>query len=560
MKKLITMIGVGLLGIFGMQAAHIDPAQMKLVGPTPEFKQVLSQKLTVSQLEAETVNRPERVQKRVWQSGNYIYAGYLQKIGKLTEVLALTGLDGNLMTHEDVPFYAVRFLLYRYPKGSTIENYDSEIDAVCSWPTYRTWRTTDVDPAVSSEMVPLDEFVHTEGTVKTFRWNNYSQVTSNLFPSVDQQDNVVTFPIWSNIMPELTSTYQGTGNLTFTSAGSRYTNFVLETYDEEKDNTMLIPFDFYFSNDASCSGRYNGPVELRDIVRQDFQLNLSNIHIYNGGIISSESNPNYYEMPFSYPEESWAPVRQFYIYAVSDNTEVIIDSQNQEVPFDSQLLKLNFTCAPTEVSFLSGALFSDKDVTKPFEQAWALVEPQLYYDQVYEMDFYLMNPYPGAIPTSGLSQDRDFYPWSYYDGLVVAIDGYEKNPYIFSIKNGTTEGLLMRGADMAENTYNLDYTGKIIYHYDAKNMKLTEELESVGTMDPNAAAVNAIAAEEGVNVIARNGAISVVADRDAQVAIYTLDGAVVANGKVVAGETYNVNVNKGLYLVKVGKKACKVVL
>ena len=90
-------------------------------------------------------------------------------------------------------------------------------------------------------------------------------------------------------------------------------------------------------------------------------------------------------------------------------------------------------------------------------------------------------------------------------------------------------------------------------------MKATEELESVGDYTVGTG-VESVVGEEGAKVVAANGVISVVAANDVNVAVYSIDGSVVALGNVKAGETYEVAANNGLYIVKVGKTSCKVML
>ncbi len=561
MKKFFTLVSLALCAVLGMQAELMDSSKIKFEGVNPAYKQALAKKYTRSELLELSETNPSMVQRKAWQSGTFIWEAYFQRMGKLSEVLELRGEDNEILDHQDYPFYAARMIFYRYRQGEDIRSYNTEIDCLISWPTYRTWKDTDLNPALSLDYVALDDFISSPNTIKTFQWNNFSNPSANLAPSVNAQGQITSFPIWSNIMGDVFSTYNGVDKLTLTSSGTRVSRFTLESYDEEEDDTMLIPFDFYFSNNTSTSGRYNGPVELFDWIIEERTLDLTNLHMFNVGVISSNTMPNDYDMPYNFPElgvdSYWGPVKQFYMYGVSKNASLVIDSQDIAVPFDSQKLKISFTGEPESVDFMHGALFCETSVEKPYEYKWFLVQPKEWYDPLFDMTFWLMQPEPHTMVPSGL--DKESYVWSLTDGMTVCYQGIERNPYQMAVVNGSTEGFLIDGVDIAENTYLCEeFKGKIIYHYDPKDMRLTEELESVGNYEYTG--VSTVASEENALVTVANGAINVVAANGAEVAIFTLDGARVAAAHVNAGETYTFNGANGLYIVKVGKTACKVML
>ncbi len=560
MKKIFTLLTLAAMAVFGAQAELVDASKVTFGGVNPAYQQALTQKMSRETLESMAVSNPAKVQKRVWTNGSFTWEVYLQNMGPLTTILALTGEDGNLLNHEQVPFNCVRMLLYR-SRQADMANPDTEIDCLCSWPTYRTWKDTDLSPELSTKIVSLDDFVNTEGTVKTFQWNNFSNPSSNLYPSINSNGEITSFPIWSNIMDDIKSIYNGQQNLTLTSAGTRVSRFTLESYDPDAKDTILMPFDFYFSNNTSCSGRYNGPALIFDFDIEERPLDLTHLHIFNCGPQGSNYFPNLYELPFDYPTlgeaSTWGPVQKFYLYGLSKNADLIINSQNNEVPFESSLLKIDWSGEIDDVDFIHGALYSEFGTEKPYEQRWTMSEPLEYYDAESNMTIYLMQPEPNTMVPNGY--DTVLYPWSDEDGAYVCYKGYGRTVLGLWTSNGTPDGFILGGSDLTENTYSCQpFTGKIIYHYDAKNMRLTEDLDSVGTLPTDS--VNEILAEENVKVIAANGAINIVAENDANVAIYTLDGAIVNGGVVKAGDTYTFNGSNGLYLVKVGKTTCKVVL
>ena len=64
-------------------------------------------------------------------------------------------------------------------------------------------------------------------------------------------------------------------------------------------------------------------------------------------------------------------------------------------------------------------------------------------------------------------------------------------------------------------------------------------------------------AEDNARIIARDGMINVVAGENAPIAIFTLDGKLV---KATKASEVSVEAPKGMYVVRVGNKAKKVVL
>ena len=144
-------------------------------------------------------------------------------------------------------------------------------------------------------------------------------------------------------------------------------------------------------------------------------------------------------------------------------------------------------------------------------------DTQQYYTSIY--------PAPGRFLTKGYNAN-----WSQIYGM--ECDNQNKvltlvNDDANEIAWGTTEGF---------------------YHYDPNDMNKTRTFSSFGSLDPSE--VEAIVAENNVQVIARDGMIVVNAAEKAPVAIFTLDGKLVKA----------VEAAKGVYVVRVGDKAQKVVL
>ena len=127
---------------------------------------------------------------------------------------------------------------------------------------------------------------------------------------------------------------------------------------------------------------------------------------------------------------------------------------------------------------------------------------------------------------------------------------------------GSTEGAGVYFNDGTPASYTAKTTEDVVYHYNPENINDTKTIPAVGSMvvENGGSGVKEVLAEGNFNVSAHNGAISVMAGENGRVSIYSINGQLVKSVDAKAGQTVNVEAAKGLYIVKAGKKAVKVVL
>lgn len=152
----------------------------------------------------------------------------------------------------------------------------------------------------------------------------------------------------------------------------------------------------------------------------------------------------------------------------------------------------------------------------------------------------------------------------FYFYLPYAVTDDAKETYNPFVMLGTTAGFGYKGLSTYNCTYTVSYKGNVVYHYDPTDYLKTKTVPAVGTLAPGKGwdGVEAIFndGENNFNVNAANGMINVAVENAAMVNVYNMAGMIVKSVKANAGQTVNVEVANGIYIVKVGAKSVKVAL
>ncbi len=348
--------------------------------------------------------------------------------------------------------------------------------------------------------------------------------------------------------------------------GSR---LALSNYDPE---TSSINMHFY-GTATNASGatawtydiNYSGFATMVGFSKTPVTTDLAELHIVNCGVQDYDNNENY--------DVEWAaPLQTYYFIGCNKYQTVSMDAK----PASSSVIWWSANTYPTTALYteeaasiageganIHGTLFSKEGVTQPYGN-WNLY------------DIKITGTRPNWVTTNAPIADtwvdgNWIYPYSenngtygVYQGIFISYDPTATHKYMPFIMNGTTEGFGIQGVSRVGATVMWKYSGNIIYHNDPTDYTKTTTLSSVGTLAPNAnwLAVNQIFSDgdNNVNVVARDGQINVTVDEAANVAIYNMAGMIVKNINAAAGQTVNVEVGNGLYIVKVGNKAVKVIL
>lgn len=570
MKKIFTVLSTIVVAAFGLNAASLDLSKVEFRGFNPDFTKKVAQTQNLKSIYNETVDH-SNVVKRTWTQGNITYAAYFMNLGPLTQNVELFGENNKLLTHEEVPFWAVTMQLYGFPKGGSEIDATTIVHTLLSWPSYRTWETTDLDEEISAGIVDVEEFINNnDGKSKTFRWNAFKEANgafsvTNFFPALyPNSDKIMYFPIWSPLFDkQITNSCNGVNGLQLISnAPTQYSQFTLSSLDTEEENTLKMPFEFYFDNNASIAGNYNGPADFIDMVPENRVFNFEEMHVFNVGIITYKSLTDVYDTPFDI-ENGYDPVREFFFYGV-EGCKLFIKNAESGFSTSNNFFLDGFNDKDQEevakVKTMRGGLFLKPEIDNfGGGHQWSMIQPVEYEEEYLGQILYgwSISPLPNSMVPSGYDKS---YQWSEEDGINGYYKGYPYYPVNMNAATGTADGFYADGEDAATNTYHFNVQ-RVAYHFNPKNLNDVEWLDVVGDYVADFSGVKAVEAD-GVKctVCAANGQVVVVAEGNAPVALYTLDGACVANAMAVAGEAVNIPAAKGVYVVKVGNNAVKVVL
>lgn len=342
------------------------------------------------------------------------------------------------------------------------------------------------------------------------------------------------------------------------------TTFTLGEYDASEhimnvNNVAIVQLaDGSSTRTLRCN--YTGTGRLEGFNPTVYTPAMGDVHIFNAGVISSDilgDDDPYYRL------DGWSEVQAYYVVGVGEYMDVawkdkapFVDRESVAPVYSADLTPAQQT--PDKVNYYRGYMFSNVG-QEPNECQWNYLLPEwiVEYDDKGEPIF----GYNDLIPTPGTFHSAGYNDaWADVFGCSAFIDSNSITfmpGWYFTV--GSTEGTGMKGIDYYHNDDTMmTKTGKVYYHYNKNNMSDMRELSAVGTYEVSA--VESVVAEMGVKVAAANGEINVVAADAADVTVYALNGAVVKSAKLAAGETMSVKADKGLYIVKAGKNAVKVVL
>lgn len=213
-------------------------------------------------------------------------------------------------------------------------------------------------------------------------------------------------------------------------------------------------------------------------------LEFGDIHLFNAGLGSSEIFG--LDDPFTKP---WAERTMFYMFAADKYVQCKIDPTAKKFDYDAINLSVDIPEGEElepHANLFRGYLFGDPKYAKdqnlnPNKIIFSLIRGENAYDK-YTGDEYL------AIAPEG----NCFVPYGYRENWT---DQYEMRGIIqnylrpfsetegFDFVFGSTDGWQARGMDVYGNKLSVKSAGKIIYHYDPKDMHKTREYSAVGSMD-----------------------------------------------------------------------------
>ena len=324
------------------------------------------------------------------------------------------------------------------------------------------------------------------------------------------------------------------GTIGYMEPGSALT---ITNYNETASSIgMKWQGSWYEEGAASTSGsfavNYDGTAFITGFKPMTFTGDFTEIHMYDFGQVDWDTYPgDLYEVDFE-------PVRLFKTLAHNDKLAVSYGEGNMPASFNY----VGDGTTNQDISYFIASAYAELDATTPVGTTFT-VQDLLLDDKGYVDN----TPLAGTIPPGGYTFD-----FSQYDGMELYYHGNSYIPASGSVLSIQENGFTYNGTDIYNNNWTLDIP-KLFIHGDASNFQtVTEELTS---------GVNRLFGDKTANLVTKSGNyVNVTAAEDGVIAIYSTTGALVKTVKAVAGEKVSVELGNGLYIVKVGKTAAKVIL
>lgn len=301
---------------------------------------------------------------------------------------------------------------------------------------------------------------------------------------------------------------------------------------------------------------YSGDAAIFGLTASSNSFTPDQVHVFNTGVMDYDTSDwalvyltefepvtRYYLMfcakGFGYSDENGAPLELTYADGTVAGTSFSETELPSQIPYQIAQETDPFTCG-------FGALFAAVDSEKPYGR-WTL---PVGYE--YDTDYSVLNPAIAyELLLGGYSHEI-----ANQDGMCVVDENYYyHNPQVGGTElviGDINEGLRFTYVDNYGDIWDIQYKGDIFYHGNADNYTEVELLPAVGTEEYYQGTVDSsvenIAMPETEKINVKVVGNSIVAPEGAE--IYNLNGV-----RVNAND-----LSSGLYIVKVGKNAVKVVL
>lgn len=577
MKKMLTLMG---FGAFTLAASALTPgASLKLsdfhLDPAAQLKVEQIQKQNLSDI-ANGVQRDGVIKKTFSQGKNVWDIWVMNNNERWADILIYN--DGTHPEFEAMPYYFVTLYVVAENADKPKDGYVTATMWPLMWPAKCVWDYSGLqgDGAdwadLDTKMVDLDVLANDKTYCSSFMYDG----TANWLLS-DDRTQILNWPVGlQSWMDTTTGRIDGqeysypaaTQSGTSVSPSTAVSTFVFKSYEAaEKYLEMDVTLQMVDSKNNAVRRivPYTGKARVEGFAPARFDGKFGGVHIVNIDTQSAKINEKEdWSDPFDF--EDWGPFQKYYVMAASPDYQIIDESaeyNDDQFGYGESLFVVPAD-GVTEIKdpfIIYGTLLNQFSTENPanFNQNYRWVEPEERpnpwnpKENTLLWDWYTNE---GQVLPSGFNSDR--FGWSDEDWALFCVsDGYGtylQAPSCISI--GTKNGFELFAHDNFGNTYSRSFNGNIVYHPDRKKMSQTVNVPSVGDLVD----VKGIQATDEIGIIARNGEILVNASADTEVAVYALSGAVVVREYVKAGETVVVPVEKGIYVVKAGNEARKVVL
>lgn len=569
MKKLTTLMACLCLGGAAMMATPVTPAFMN---DGVKIKMTEAQRQNIRSIMATNmVNGPiaedNAIMTRTWTNPSTGEVWTLQLLKLQPTIPELVGFqddEGNDVQYsfDELPFYAVQYVLWGQKSGAT--DIGTQLGFVMCWPSEYIYEqvfeygTMEIPIEERKyECVSPDRLMNNAAGCRTFQEAMGIGGTLN-----EERTQWASFTMLPNAALGFVGMVDGqTGYTTLTETIA--SRVIFKGFNSELDNTVEVANRIYFTTEAGSpktqNPQYVGPARVEGFSSNTYNLpEFGMVHLFNMGL----GGRDIYGEEDLYPVE-WGPLSQFYV--VAGDKYLVWHVDPSATKFNKNVIQLqgmgelpaNEDFA-THANYVKGVLYanvkySEDQTLNPSELIYTLVEAVPEYDEDMETEYLNCKPIENSMVPYGWEPD-----WSEENGMQGRIYNFTDYPTKNSVMVfGSKEGFKIDFVDSYTNKITAFSTDKVRYYYNPDNIQQYRDLDSFGDIDYSAVEV---VENEAANVTAAFGVITVVPAETANVAVYALSGAVLANTTVAAGQTFSVEAAHGVYVVVVNGKACKVAL
>lgn len=448
------------------------------------------------------------------------------------------------------------------------------------WPCYSYWnnsQSADSLDIVSPENLAKGGYVYNpNGTVSQVPTTGRFQKRGNYFLTEDTSTGWFTAYGFMSLRFSESELCTINNRVIPYNQNGGYTDGSSIVFEDVENDVDGIIFTLPINVTANSGGQsgtiachYVGSIR-QTLTPSTYAFNIGNVNVfYMGNQFDNAYDEGHNEAFWG----DWGPLAEYY-FAISTPQLSILPLQRDENgqsitsgPFDMNKLG-NYRTSEEAVpesafSYIRG-VFMTEAANQPMERVagqFIVTKPEEVTNPNTGITSYRITPAAGmmipSVPNTAAYASRP--NGEYREGLNCVWQRYFFYPVNPSQVNfGTTNGVYISLIDQNGSTYKGTFKGSIMYAKDPANMYDMTEIPAVGTLEPSG--VENINVSEDATINAANGMINVIANENATVEVYALNGAKVASVRALAGQLTTINAAKGMYVVKVGNQAKKVVL
>lgn len=555
MKRIYALLGSACVVASAMALPTGDFSKAQII---PEAQEKLAQSVKTTFEKIENHRIPEdAMYTRSWVDPNgTTWTVMVERNMDYRWCDVLVSGSGDPYTFEELPFYIVMYYLSGTPQGSNNTSYRSVIPV--AWPCEFIYRQYWENPNISEEEADWSPVDPMEMALNADSYCGYFIYPGPGYCGGSWDDNgptswTICNPAWVGA-DAASVTFWGNAGLTLKNESEfTFTGGDLEEMTYDINNNLMYSETDAPAKSHNFKNNYSGTCRMLGFSAYNYKMNFGEVHVFDIGEVSTEIIEERTGEWDDYDDE-WGPLHKYFICALDKNLSLLIDPEKKE--FDREELGFGWAedkdpnaTVEGSLNLIMGAMYSAPEVTEP-NGTWNMqTAEEIETSTGWEVNIV---PEAGGLIPWGYNSAK--WPWSAKDGLEVVYGTYyqQTTPQTF-IQLG--KGFEFDCIDIYGNNFKGSLSDKDFYFH--PNWKNVHEVE----MRPMGQ-INVLFnfADTNLRVKANNGAINVASAEAANVAIYTISGACVANGNVKAGGELSFNVAKGMYIVKVGNKAQKVIL